>query len=69
MLELNDPTLLRSACYIDGAWVGADAGRTLAVYNPASAALIASVPDLGAAEAQAFITGEIDTMQKFAGKK
>ncbi|MBS0465764.1 MAG: NAD-dependent succinate-semialdehyde dehydrogenase [Proteobacteria bacterium] len=52
MLELNDPTLLRSACYIDGAWVGADAGRTLAVYNPASAALIASVPDLGAAEAQ-----------------
>ena len=24
---------------------------------------------LGAAEAQAFITGEIDTMQKFAGKK
>ncbi|MBS0507617.1 MAG: NAD-dependent succinate-semialdehyde dehydrogenase [Proteobacteria bacterium] len=52
MLQLNDPGLLRGACYIDGAWVGADAGRTLAVHNPATGAPIASVPDCGAAEAQ-----------------
>ena len=36
MLELNDPSLLRTQCLIDGAWIGADDGRTLAVNNPAS---------------------------------
>jgi len=50
MLELNDPTLLRTQCLIDGAWVGADDGRTLAVTNPASGATVAAVPHAGAAE-------------------
>jgi succinate-semialdehyde dehydrogenase/glutarate-semialdehyde dehydrogenase len=50
MLKLNDPTLLRTQCLIDGAWVGADDGRTLAVTNPASGAIVAAVPQAGAAE-------------------
>lgn len=50
MLELNDPTLLRTQCLIDGAWIGADDGRTLAVTNPASGAVVAAVPDAGASE-------------------
>ena len=50
MLELNDPTLLRTQCLIDGAWVGADDGRTLAVTNPASGATVAAGPHAGAAE-------------------
>jgi len=50
MLELNDPTLLRTQCLIDGAWVGADDGRTLAVTNPASGATVSAVPHAGAAE-------------------
>jgi succinate-semialdehyde dehydrogenase/glutarate-semialdehyde dehydrogenase len=52
MLALNDPTLQRQACYIDGAWVGADSGATLRVTDPASGATIASVPHCGAAEAE-----------------
>ena len=50
MLELNDPSLLRTQCLIDGAWIGADDGRTLAVNNPASGEKLATVPDAGAAE-------------------
>ena len=50
MLELNDPTLLRTQCLIDGAWVGADDGRTFEVTNPASGARVAVVPQAGATE-------------------
>ena len=47
MLTLNDPSLLRTLCLIDGAWIGADDGRTLEVSNPATGEAIASVPDAG----------------------
>lgn len=50
MPTLNDPSLLRQACYIAGAWVCADDGQTLAVTNPATQTQIASVPLCGAAE-------------------
>jgi len=50
MLNLNDPSLLRSQCLIDGAWVGADDGRTFEVTNPASGAIVATAPQAGAAE-------------------
>jgi succinate-semialdehyde dehydrogenase/glutarate-semialdehyde dehydrogenase len=35
---------------VDGAWIGADSGKTFDVVDPASGAVIASVADLGAAE-------------------
>ncbi len=50
MLKLNDPSLLRTQCLIDGAWIGADNGRTLDVTNPANGETIATVPNAGAAE-------------------
>ncbi|MFC0133781.1 succinate-semialdehyde dehydrogenase (NADP(+)) [Massilia eurypsychrophila] len=50
MLQLNDPTLLKTACLIDGQWTGADDGATIDVINPASGALVATVPRMGAAE-------------------
>ena len=52
MLALKDGALLRQACYIDGAWVGADSGETIVVTNPASGAAIASVPHCGAVETE-----------------
>ncbi|MEI7429853.1 MAG: NAD-dependent succinate-semialdehyde dehydrogenase [Betaproteobacteria bacterium] len=52
MLKLKDSTLLRSACYIDGSWVGADNGETLAVTNPANGLAIGTVPRCGKAETQ-----------------
>ena len=50
MLQLNDPTLLKTACLIDGQWIGADDSATIDVINPASGALVATVPRMGAAE-------------------
>lgn len=49
-LTLKDSTLLREVCLIDGEWVGADAGDTAAVLNPATGNQIGSVPHLGATE-------------------
>lgn len=51
-LPLQDPTLLKSQCYIDGQWLDASDGATLEVRNPATGALIATVPSLGRAQTQ-----------------
>jgi succinate-semialdehyde dehydrogenase/glutarate-semialdehyde dehydrogenase len=45
MLDPAAAALLRSDCYIDGAWVGAD--RRFAVDDPATGETLAKVPDLG----------------------
>ncbi|MCB9947719.1 MAG: NADP-dependent succinate-semialdehyde dehydrogenase [Rhodospirillaceae bacterium] len=50
MLHLSDPTLLRQQCYVDGRWIDADGGETIAVTNPATGETIATVPKLGAEE-------------------
>ena len=49
-LKLKDPTLLRQQCFIDGAWVDADSKQTINVTNPATVAIIGTVPKMGAAE-------------------
>ncbi len=49
-MSLKDPTLLRQLCYLDGAWVAADSGRTIAVRNPATGVDVAHVPVMGTAE-------------------
>jgi len=43
--RLKDPSLLKEACYIDGAWVGTP---VFAVNNPATGVELAKVPQLGA---------------------
>jgi succinate-semialdehyde dehydrogenase/glutarate-semialdehyde dehydrogenase len=53
MLDLNDPCLLRQSCYIDGRWE--DAACRIRVINPATGALVAEVPKMGAAEARTAI--------------
>jgi succinate-semialdehyde dehydrogenase/glutarate-semialdehyde dehydrogenase len=47
---LRDPSLLVERAYVNGAWIEADDGATLAVTNPADGSLIARVPALQAAE-------------------
>lgn len=47
---LRDPSLLVERAYVNGAWIEADDGATLAVTNPADGSLIAHVPALQAAE-------------------
>ena len=47
-LSLKDPKLFREQCYIDGEWIGLQ--KTLSVSNPATGAVLGTVPDMGAAE-------------------
>jgi succinate-semialdehyde dehydrogenase/glutarate-semialdehyde dehydrogenase len=47
---LRDPSLLVERAYVNGAWIEADDGATLAVTNPADGSVIALVPALQAAE-------------------
>ena len=49
-LPLKDAELFRQANCIDGKWVQADSGRTLAVRNPATGDVIDPVPAMGVAE-------------------
>jgi succinate-semialdehyde dehydrogenase/glutarate-semialdehyde dehydrogenase len=55
MIQLADTRLLRTAAYVNGAWIGAQGGKTLEVRNPANAELLGSVPDCGGAETRAAI--------------
>jgi succinate-semialdehyde dehydrogenase/glutarate-semialdehyde dehydrogenase len=50
LAQLKDKELFRQQCHIDGAWADADSGETLRVHDPASGAVIGTVPAMGAAE-------------------
>ena len=41
---------LKQQCYIDGAWLDADSGRTLAVTDPGTGKALGTVPSMGEAE-------------------
>jgi succinate-semialdehyde dehydrogenase/glutarate-semialdehyde dehydrogenase len=45
--KLKDGALFRQQCYIDGKWVDADSGATIAVTNPATDEMLGSIPKLG----------------------
>lgn len=49
-LRLLDSTLLKTDAYIDGQWRAAADNARFDVLNPATGAVIASLPDMGAAE-------------------
>ena len=49
-MKLTDPSLLKTLAYVDGAWSEAECGARFNVLNPATGEVLASVPDLGAAE-------------------
>lgn len=50
MFTLKDPTLFREQCHINGQWVDADSGETIAVTNPATGETIGAIPKMGASE-------------------
>jgi succinate-semialdehyde dehydrogenase/glutarate-semialdehyde dehydrogenase len=67
-LTLNDPTLLRNLCYIDGEWVTADSGQTFAVTDPASGAVLTEVPDCGEAETRRAIAAAKQALPAWSAK-
>lgn len=55
MIQLKYQTLLREQCYINGQWISAPKGDTFPVTNPATGAIIGSVPMLDCDQIQAAI--------------
>ena len=50
MFKLDDSSLFRQQCYINGQWSDADSGEQIAVTNPANGAALGTIPRMGAAE-------------------
>jgi len=49
-MQLNRPSLFRQQCHIDGHWIDAADGSTIAVHNPANSTVIGTVPRLSAGD-------------------
>jgi succinate-semialdehyde dehydrogenase/glutarate-semialdehyde dehydrogenase len=54
-VKLQRPSLLRQQCLIDGKWADAADGQTIAVTNPATGAVLGSVPKLTAQDVRAAV--------------
>jgi succinate-semialdehyde dehydrogenase/glutarate-semialdehyde dehydrogenase len=52
MIQLEDPSLLRTHAYLGGQWVDAAGGATLPVVDPATGQQVATVPAMGEGETQ-----------------
>lgn len=55
-MKLDRRELLCSLCYIDGQWIDGGDGRRISVVDPASGAIVGSVPALGRQETATAIT-------------
>jgi succinate-semialdehyde dehydrogenase / glutarate-semialdehyde dehydrogenase len=65
---LSDPSLLRHQCYIDGQWVDADSKATVEVTNPATGAVLGTVPKCGADETRRAIEAARKALPAWAAK-
>lgn len=50
MLKLQDPSLLKQLCYLNGQWLAADKGQTIEVTNPATNEGLGTIPRMGTME-------------------
>ncbi len=50
--RLREPGLFREAAFIGGEWISATSGATIVVDDPATGALLGTVPDCGTAETE-----------------
>jgi succinate-semialdehyde dehydrogenase/glutarate-semialdehyde dehydrogenase len=66
-LPLKDPTLFRQANCIDGKWIEADSGKTIAVKNPATGEVVGEVPAMGAAETRRAIEAANRALPAWSG--
>jgi succinate-semialdehyde dehydrogenase/glutarate-semialdehyde dehydrogenase len=67
-LQLADPSLLREAAFIDGAWCAADDGARVRILNPANGSLVGEVPVMRAAETRRAIDAAARAQADWARK-
>jgi succinate-semialdehyde dehydrogenase/glutarate-semialdehyde dehydrogenase len=68
MLDLKDPTLLRTDAFIAGQWVSGPLNKTVAVLNPATESCLAQVADLGREQATEAIVAADDAMVEWSAE-
>ncbi len=61
-VPLKNEFLLRQRCFIRGAWTEAADGRTITVKNPATGAVIGTVPRMGTEDARRAVQAAADTL-------
>ena len=66
--KLNDPALLRQQCHINGHWQDAASGERFDVTDPATGAVIASVPLAGATETRQAIASAEQALPAWRAK-
>src|ERR1700688_744620 len=67
-MKLKDPLLLRELCFVDGGWVPAENGGTLAVHNPATSEKLGLIPNMGAAECRRAISAAAAALPAWAAR-
>ncbi|HEU5468314.1 MAG TPA: aldehyde dehydrogenase family protein, partial [Steroidobacteraceae bacterium] len=67
-LRLEDPALLRDRCYVNGEWVDAPGGAALPVHNPATGALLGTVPAFDAASTERAVAAAHAAFPAWAAK-
>jgi len=67
-LKLKDGTLLRHQCHVDGRWIDAASGATVNVTNPATGAVIGSVPSLALEETRVAIAAAAAAFPAWAAR-
>jgi len=65
-LGLKDPDLFRQQALIDGQWCDAEDAATLDVVNPATGAVLGTIPDMGAEETRAAIAAADRTFRTWS---
>jgi len=67
-MKLQDSSLFKQLGFIDGAWVGADSGTTLAVHNPADGERLGSIPNMGVQETRRAIDAARKALHPWAAR-
>src|SRR5450631_3855233 len=67
-MRIQDQRLFRELAFIDGSWVAADGGGTLAVQNPATAEKLGVIPAMGTAETRRAIAAAADALPAWAAR-
>ena len=67
-LPLKDRELFREQCLIDGRWVSADEGGTVAVHNPATSGQLGVIPKMGTGETRRAIAAAAKALPAWSAR-
>jgi succinate-semialdehyde dehydrogenase/glutarate-semialdehyde dehydrogenase len=67
-MQINDLSLFREQCYVDGQWATADNGATFDVLNPADGSKLGEVPQMGQTETARAIDAAAAALPAWASK-